>query len=115
MTKNDKKEISLLQKSEFRYVLYQKRYSTMDDRIEFAHTDLNNNIIEYIESFPEFLIHGGWPMFAMKWDVNHDGKNWKVVKRGVSEEREWDSVLQYRTEIYPSLVGGAYDKILKKK
>lgn len=103
-----------LEKSEIRYVLYRKRNSLLDQGVVFEETKLNCEIVSFIESQPEFKKLGGWLEFAMKWDVVPDEEiGWRVSKRRTSETKEWDAVLQYRADIFPTLTGGKYDKIIK--
>lgn len=105
--------INELSKSDLRYILYKKRNSILDSSIIFEENELNNLVISYIELKPDFKKMGGWTEFAMRWDVSFENGEWQVIKRRTSETKEWDAVLQYRAEIFPTLEGGIYNKLIK--
>ena len=105
-------EINKLNKSELRYILYLARTSSENNKVLYKEEHLNTLI--HFESLEGFKKYGGWLEFAKKWDVFKDESgDWQITKRHISEEREWDAVVLYRAEIFPTLEGGEYKKILK--
>ena len=104
-------EVNSMIKSDLRYILYRKRNSLEEDSVIF---DLNEDVVVFFERDVSFKRCGGWPEFARKWDVQKDADRWLIVPRKNSEMREWDAVLTYRTEIFPTLSGGIYKNIVKK-
>jgi hypothetical protein len=101
-------------KSEIRYILYRKRNSLEEDEVTFEESELNEKVVLYFENKETFKRSGGWPEFARKWDVQNKDGEWEIVHRKNSEMREWDAVLTYRTEIFPTLSDGIYKNIVKK-
>lgn len=101
-----------LTKSEIRYILYRKRNSILDNQVIFDESDVNAQVVSYFENQKDFKKYGGWVNFAMKWDVDFLDGQWCLVYRKTSETKEWDAVLQYRVEIFPTLSDSIYKKII---
>lgn len=101
-------------REKIRYYLYNKRYSETDDAIQAIENEESQNVIEYFSSLDDLKLYGGWSQFAIKWDIELIDEKWQIVARKISEDKEWDSVLYYRAEIYPNLQKSSkYKTILK--
>jgi len=87
-------DILKLSRSQVRYYLYRIR-TAEENGIE----DKETNIKEFYQKQKGFT---NWKEFARIWDIDEEGKHYRIIRRSMTEEEEWTSQLKLLARELPN-------------
>jgi len=88
-----KTAIKKIPRSQVRYHLY--RIRTWVEGGPYHEAEIFKEFYEKQKGFTK------WEDFARIWDIDEEGKHYRIIRRSVTEEEEWRAILERTAEALP--------------